>query len=85
MCLLLFSSTYAFVALDNQHLQSLWDWSQHNLTISAGKLHFRLNPKLCVSEIRKMWLKTGIKEKFTEEDFSKNGDHASCEYFICEH
>ncbi|XP_057186906.1 insulin-like growth factor 1b receptor [Triplophysa rosa] len=69
---------YAFVALDNQRLQSLWDWSQHNLTISAGKLQFRLNPRLCVSEIRKMWIKTGIKEKFTEEDFSKNGDLSSC-------
>ncbi len=71
---------YAFAALDNQHLQLLWDWSQHNLTINAGKLYFRLNPKLCMSEIRKMWEKTGIMEKFLEGDFRNNGDRASCKY-----
>ncbi|RXN38562.1 insulin-like growth factor 1 receptor [Labeo rohita] len=74
----LWEDMYAFTALDNQHLQLLWDWSQHNLTISAGKLYFRLNPKLCMSEIRKMWEKTGIKEKFLEGDFRNNGDRASC-------
>ncbi|XP_026071989.1 insulin-like growth factor 1 receptor [Carassius auratus] len=75
----LWEDMYAFAALDNQHLQLLWDWSQHNLTISAGKLYFRLNPKLCMSEIRRMWEKTGIKEKFLEGDFRNNGDRASCE------
>uniref|UniRef100_A0A8C0Y432 Tyrosine-protein kinase receptor n=1 Tax=Cyprinus carpio carpio TaxID=630221 RepID=A0A8C0Y432_CYPCA len=75
----LWEDMYAFAALDNQHLQLLWDWSQHNLTINAGKLYFRLNPKLCMSEIRKMWEKTGIKEKFLEGDFRNNGDRASCE------
>ncbi|XP_056317041.1 insulin-like growth factor 1b receptor [Danio aesculapii] len=74
----LWDNTYAFAALDNQHLQLLWDWSQHNLTISDGKLYFRLNPKLCMSEIRKMWAKTGIKENFVERDFRNNGDRASC-------
>ncbi|XP_055031815.2 insulin-like growth factor 1b receptor isoform X1 [Misgurnus anguillicaudatus] len=75
----LWEDTYAFVAFDNQHLQFLWDWSEHNLTILAGKLHFRSNPKLCMSEIHKMWVHTEIKEKFSEEDFSKNGNLASCE------
>uniref|UniRef100_A0A671SGP0 Tyrosine-protein kinase receptor n=1 Tax=Sinocyclocheilus anshuiensis TaxID=1608454 RepID=A0A671SGP0_9TELE len=74
----LWEDMYAFAALDNQHLQLLWDWSQHNLTINAGKLYFRLNPKLCMSEIRKMWEKTGIKETFLEGDFRNNGDRASC-------
>ncbi|XP_052416335.1 insulin-like growth factor 1 receptor isoform X2 [Carassius gibelio] len=74
----LWDDMYAFAALDNQHLQLLWDWSQHNLTINAGKLYFRLNPKLCMSEIHKMWEKTGIKEKFLEGDFRNNGDRASC-------
>ncbi|MEQ2181429.1 hypothetical protein GOODEAATRI_011481, partial [Goodea atripinnis] len=45
---------YAFSAFDNQQLQYLWDWKQHNLTIKAGKLFFRANPKLCMSEIRKI-------------------------------
>ncbi|KAG9332348.1 hypothetical protein JZ751_015355 [Albula glossodonta] len=78
----LMDGMYAFSALDNQHLQFLWDWSQHNLTIQAGKLFFRFNPKLCVSEIRKMWDKTGISEKFKEEEFRNNGDRASCESHI---
>lgn len=69
---------YAFSAFDNQKLQFLWDWSQHNLTIHAGKLFFSRNPQLCKSEIRKMWLKTGIKEKFVEEDFRNNGISANC-------
>uniref|UniRef100_A0A8C9VLL2 Tyrosine-protein kinase receptor n=1 Tax=Scleropages formosus TaxID=113540 RepID=A0A8C9VLL2_SCLFO len=73
---------YSFSALDNQNLQYLWDWSQHNLTIKAGKLFFRFNPKLCMSEIRKMWEKTGIQEKFEEGDFRNNGDRASCESHI---
>ncbi|XP_066503622.1 insulin-like growth factor 1b receptor [Hoplias malabaricus] len=75
----LYDELYAFSAVDNQHLQFLWDWSQHNLTIHAGKLFFRFNHKLCMSEIRKMWQNTGIKEKFVEEDFRNNGDRASCE------
>ncbi|XP_051560277.1 insulin-like growth factor 1 receptor [Myxocyprinus asiaticus] len=75
----LWDDMYAFAALDNQHLQFLWDWSQHNLTINTGKLYFRLNPKLCMSEIHKMWAKTGITEKFLEEDFRNNGNRASCE------
>ncbi|KAG7468187.1 hypothetical protein MATL_G00140190 [Megalops atlanticus] len=78
----LMDGMYAFSALDNQHLQYLWDWTQHNLTIRAGKLFFRFNPKLCMSEIRKMWDKTGITEKFEEYDFRNNGDRASCESHI---
>ncbi|XP_030622735.1 insulin-like growth factor 1b receptor [Chanos chanos] len=74
----LWDDLYAFSALDNQRLQYLWDWSQHNLTISAGKLYFRRNPKLCISEIHKMWVNTGIKGKFEEVEFRHNGDRASC-------
>uniref|UniRef100_A0AAQ5ZJ85 Tyrosine-protein kinase receptor n=1 Tax=Amphiprion ocellaris TaxID=80972 RepID=A0AAQ5ZJ85_AMPOC len=73
---------YAFSAFDNQQLQYLWDWKQHNLTIKAGKLFFRANPKLCMSEIRNMWEKTGIQGRFDESDFRNNGDRASCESTI---
>uniref|UniRef100_A0A671P8L0 Insulin-like growth factor 1 receptor n=1 Tax=Sinocyclocheilus anshuiensis TaxID=1608454 RepID=A0A671P8L0_9TELE len=73
---------YAFSAVDNQHLQYLWDWNQHNLTIGAGKLFFRFNPKLCMSEIQKMWEKTGVKEKMEEDDARSNGERASCESYI---
>uniref|UniRef100_A0A1A7WPP4 Tyrosine-protein kinase receptor n=1 Tax=Iconisemion striatum TaxID=60296 RepID=A0A1A7WPP4_9TELE len=73
---------YAFSAFDNQQLQYLWDWKQHNLTIKTGRLFFRANPKLCTSEIRKMWDKTGIRGRFDEADFRNNGDRASCESTI---
>lgn len=79
LCPLLYvSSMYAFSAFDNHQLQYLWDWSQHNLTIRTGKLFFRANPKLCMSEIHKMWEKTGIQGRFDESDFRNNGDRASC-------
>ncbi|XP_068168131.1 insulin-like growth factor 1a receptor isoform X2 [Antennarius striatus] len=75
----LIENMYAFSAVDNQHLQSLWDWNQHNLTILNGRLFFSLNPKLCMSEIHKMWEKTGITVKPEEGDFRNNGDRAICE------
>uniref|UniRef100_H3D2Z2 Tyrosine-protein kinase receptor n=1 Tax=Tetraodon nigroviridis TaxID=99883 RepID=H3D2Z2_TETNG len=78
----LLDDMYAFFAFDNHQLQYLWDWSQHNLTIRTGKLYFRANPKLCVSEIHKMWEKTGIQGRFDESDFRNNGDRASCESTI---
>ncbi|XP_074523335.1 insulin-like growth factor 1b receptor isoform X2 [Halichoeres trimaculatus] len=78
----LLDDMYAFSAFDNQQLQYLWDWKQHNLTIKAGKLFFRANPKLCMSEIRKMWEKTGIPGRFEDSDFRNNGDRASCESAI---
>ncbi|TWW67202.1 Insulin-like growth factor 1 receptor [Takifugu flavidus] len=78
----LLDDMYAFSAFDNHQLQYLWDWSQHNLTIKTGKLFFRANPKLCMSEIHKMWEKTGIQGRFDESDFRNNGDRASCESTI---
>ncbi|CAL8355601.1 unnamed protein product [Lota lota] len=75
----LMDQMYAFSAINNQNLQFLWDWSTHNLTIRAGRLFFQLNPKLCMSEIHKMWQKTGVPEKPKEGDFRNNGDRASCE------
>lgn len=76
--LLPFISMYAFSAINNQHLQHLWDWDQHNLTILNGRLFFQLNPKLCMSEIHTMWEKTGVAVKPEEGDFRNNGDRASC-------
>ncbi|KAI3371371.1 hypothetical protein L3Q82_023960 [Scortum barcoo] len=78
----LIDNMYSFSAIDNQHLQYLWDWSQHNLTIRAGRLFFRQNPKLCMSEIHTMWDKTGITVKPEESDFRNNGERASCESLI---
>ncbi|XP_029008650.1 insulin-like growth factor 1a receptor [Betta splendens] len=75
----LIDNTYSFSAINNQNLQQLWDWGQHNLSIQAGRLFFSLNPKLCMSEIHTMWEKTGVAVKPVEGDFRNNGERASCE------
>lgn len=76
-------STYSFSAVNNQNLQSLWNWTQHNLTIQTGRIFFRGNPKLCKSEIHAMWEKTGIAVEPEEGDFRYNGERASCEWTFC--
>ncbi|XP_072321577.1 insulin-like growth factor 1b receptor [Eucyclogobius newberryi] len=78
---MLIDDLYAFSAFENQQLQYLWDWKKHNLTILKGQLNFRRNPKLCMSEIRKMWNKTGIPDRFDEGSFRNNGYRASCESY----
>ncbi|XP_047451408.1 insulin-like growth factor 1a receptor [Mugil cephalus] len=78
----LIDNMYSFSAINNQNLQSLWDWSQHNLTIRAGRLFFRQNPRLCMSEIHTMWDKTNIAVKPEEGDFRNNGERASCKSHI---
>lgn len=74
-------STYAFYALDNQNLRELWDWSKHNLTIQRGRTFFHYNSKLCMSEIKKMVVKTGTDSRNQKNDIAgrTNGDQASCE------
>ncbi|XP_013858973.1 insulin-like growth factor 1a receptor [Austrofundulus limnaeus] len=78
----LFENMYSFSVFNNQNLQSLWDWSEHNLTIEAGRLFFRKNPKLCMSVIHTMWENTGIQVKPGEGDFLNNGERANCESHI---
>ncbi|KAM3610116.1 uncharacterized protein V6R79_025621 [Siganus canaliculatus] len=78
----LIDNMYSFSAINNHNLQYLWDWNQHNLTIQKGRLFFRQNPKLCMSEIHKMWDKTGIAVKPEQGDFRNNGERASCESHI---
>ncbi|XP_077953871.1 insulin-like growth factor 1 receptor isoform X2 [Gasterosteus aculeatus] len=78
----LIDNMYSFSAIDNQHLQYLWDWNQHNLTIENGRLFFRLNPKLCMIEIHNMWENTGIAVKPEKGDFRNNGERASCESHV---
>uniref|UniRef100_A0A3Q0SZM0 Tyrosine-protein kinase receptor n=1 Tax=Amphilophus citrinellus TaxID=61819 RepID=A0A3Q0SZM0_AMPCI len=78
----LIDNMYSFSAINNQNLQYLWDWAQHNLTIGDGRLFFRQNPKLCMSEIHMMWDKTGIAVMPEEGDFRNNGERASCESHI---
>ncbi|XP_033823932.1 insulin-like growth factor 1a receptor [Periophthalmus magnuspinnatus] len=78
----LLDKMYSFSAINNLNLQYLWNWTQHNLTIDKGRLFFRMNPKLCMSEIHKMVERTGITTKQEESDFHNNGQRASCESHI---
>lgn len=73
---------YSFYVLDNQNLQQLWDWDNHNLTIKAGKMYFAFNPKLCVSEIYRMEELSGAKGRQGKGDINtrNNGERASCEW-----
>ncbi|CDQ94734.1 unnamed protein product [Oncorhynchus mykiss] len=71
---------YSFYALDNQNLRQLWDWNKHNLTILQGRMFFLHNSKLCMSEIRKMEVVTGTKERGIKNEIGRtDGDQASCE------
>lgn len=72
---------FAFYALDNQNLRELWDWSKHNLTIMNGRTFFHFNSKLCMTEIAKMVLLTGVNERNKDNDIATrtNGDQAACE------
>uniref|UniRef100_A0AAV2KZ43 Tyrosine-protein kinase receptor n=1 Tax=Knipowitschia caucasica TaxID=637954 RepID=A0AAV2KZ43_KNICA len=78
----LLDNMYAFSAINNLNLQTLWNWTHHNLTIQSGRLFFRMNPKLCMSEIHTMVERTGILVKQEEGDFHNNGQRASCESHI---
>uniref|UniRef100_A0AAZ3S6U2 Tyrosine-protein kinase receptor n=1 Tax=Oncorhynchus tshawytscha TaxID=74940 RepID=A0AAZ3S6U2_ONCTS len=71
---------YSFYALDNQNLRQLWDWDKHNLTILQGRMFFLHNSKLCMSEIRKMEVVTGTKERGIKNEIGRTDrDQASCE------
>jgi insulin receptor len=74
-----FIRNYSFYALDNQNLRQLWDWNKHNLTILQGRMFFLHNSKLCMSEIRKMEVVTGTKERGIKNEIGRtDGDQASC-------
>ncbi|XP_077081651.1 insulin receptor-like [Siphateles boraxobius] len=64
------AGNFSFVAVDNQNLRQLWDWSKHNLTILNGRMFFLQNAKLCKSEILRMEEVTGTKDMISENDIS---------------
>ncbi|XP_063242615.1 insulin-like receptor isoform X2 [Bacillus rossius redtenbacheri] len=75
------SDKYAFVVLDNQNLQELWDWDTRptNLVIRKGRLFFHFNPKLCLNKIQKLAQVTNItKLEDTEVAKNSNGDKVAC-------
>lgn len=73
------SNKYAFVVMDNQNLQELWDWHNKTFKIENGTLFFHFNPKLCMDRIRKLQMYSGLKN-FTDLEVSanSNGDRMAC-------
>lgn len=80
------SDKYAFVVLDNQNLQELWDWKGRSLSIKRGRLFFHFNPKLCMSVIDQLQNITKLFPSYTEHEVasSSNGDKTACKlFFLC--
>ncbi|XP_065322279.1 insulin-like peptide receptor [Gordionus sp. m RMFG-2023] len=79
----LWNKQYSFIVFENYNLEFLWDFdgSFKNLTILRGKLFFHLNPRLCLSVIRKLVDFVGLTGKTDNTDISviSNGDKIACE------
>ncbi|XP_066996033.2 insulin-like peptide receptor [Anabrus simplex] len=75
------SNKFAFVVLDNQNLQELWDWSTRevDLQIRRGRLFFHFNPKLCYYKIESLKKVANLSE-FTDLEVARNsnGDKVAC-------
>ncbi|KFM63998.1 Insulin-like peptide receptor, partial [Stegodyphus mimosarum] len=72
---------YAFLVLDNQNLQELWDWENRkvNLTIAGGKVFFHFNSKLCPNKINELKKYANVKDwDDTDVSPSSNGDRVAC-------
>ncbi|XP_035228119.1 insulin receptor-like, partial [Stegodyphus dumicola] len=72
---------YAFLVLDNQNLQELWDWENRkvNLTIAGGKVFFHFNSKLCLHKINELKKYANVKDwDDTDVSPSSNGDRVAC-------
>ena len=77
------SRRYAFVLLDNQNLQELWDWDslerRRPLQILNGRLFFHFNPKLCLYKIEKLKEIANLTDVTELEVASNsNGDKVAC-------
>ena len=79
--MLLFAYSYAFLVLDNQNLQELWDWKsrKNRLEIRKGKIFFHFNSKLCISKIEELKQYADVLE-WDDRDVSpsSNGDRVAC-------
>ncbi|KAL0278477.1 UNVERIFIED_CONTAM: hypothetical protein PYX00_000292 [Menopon gallinae] len=75
------SNKSAFVLLDNENLEELWDWSTRDkdIRIENGRLAFYLNPKLCFEKIQK-FNEIAKMPEFTPEEVppESNGDKVAC-------
>lgn len=71
----------AFILLDNENLEELWDWStrEKDIRIENGRLAFYLNPKLCFKKIQE-FNEIAKMQEFTPEEVppESNGDKVAC-------
>nr|XP_024217440.1 insulin receptor-like [Halyomorpha halys] len=73
----------SFIMLENQNLQTIWDWdnrpAKRNFTILAGRLFFHYNPSLCLKHIYELGKIAGI-EKIKNSEVAKesNGNKFAC-------
>lgn len=71
----------AFVLLDNERLEELWDWEARDkdIKILNGRLAIHFNPKLCFYKIEKFAEIANI-SGFTEDEVPRgtNGDKEAC-------
>ncbi|XP_014665366.1 PREDICTED: insulin-like peptide receptor isoform X2 [Priapulus caudatus] len=82
----LLNNKHAFVVLDNQNLEDIWDVNLHvNLTILKGKMFFHYNPKLCPNNITQ-WANAVIMPEDqrkgmddTDISLTSNGDKVACD------
>ena len=83
---------YSLLILDNPNLQDLWTFDNKTVTdqkqiqILNGRFFFHINPKLCMSKIRKMpeYIDFGGRNiSFDDPDVSKhtNGDKVPCDVY----
>lgn len=69
------------VVLDNANLAELWDFSrrQNDMKVGRGRMFFHFNPKLCLSRIRELQDRLGIKDvDELEVAPNSNGDKVAC-------
>lgn len=80
-----YNFSYAFLVLDNQNLQELWDWKsrKEKLIIRKGKIFFHFNSKLCPSKIIELKEYAELLD-WDDRDVSpsSNGDRVACMYII---
>lgn len=68
--------------MDNENLVELWDLTNRTLAIENGsRVHFHYNPKLCLSEIRKLTDHLHIEPTLLEVSRDSNGETATCDNF----
>ncbi|KAK6624304.1 hypothetical protein RUM44_011163 [Polyplax serrata] len=73
----------AFVLLDNERLEELWDWDARgkDIRILKGSLAIHFNPKLCFYKIEE-FVKIANISGFTEDEVPRgtNGDKEACNF-----